>query len=381
MNRVSDAYAAACFAPSYAAARAKFLAAAARAGAPVHVYVNDGAHAPDGSTLTTDVAVVGPPDARAALLVMSATHGLEGFVGSAAQVALLDDLATGAACRDDVRIVLVHAINPWGFAHASRTTENNVDLNRNFIDWDAGAPPVNEDYAVLHPMLCPQQWNEESLRAAEAGRLGWIEANGRGRYVDVTARGQYSHPTGLNYGGTGREWSNRTLQAIVEQHLAGVQHIALIDWHTALGERGQPFFLCFNEPGDPQWEQASRWWGRERLESNAGFEGSGRPRYTGLLFHGVQRFAAPAAVAGAVVEFGTLPMDQMRRIVQMDRHLKFGERLPDAERAAMREQVLDAFSPFAPSWQRSTLGHAIEIQRQALTGVGQWGAQAGANHR
>ena len=38
----------------------------------------------------------------------------------------------------------------------------------------------------------------------------------------------------------------------------------------------------------------------------------------------------------------------------------------------MREQVFDAFSPFSPGWQRSTLGHAIAIQRQALQGVIDW---------
>ncbi len=368
--RTSAALAAACFSASYASARAKFLLAADRAGARVDVLTNTVATAPDGGTLTTDVALLGPPQAEAALLVFSGTHGPEGFVGSAAQIALLDALALRAQALS-VRVVLVHAINPWGFAHISRTTENNVDLNRNFIDWNA-APPANPPYAELHPLLCPPQWTPQAMEAADAGRDAWIASHGHERYVDVTSRGQYSHPDGLNYGGSGREWSNRALESIVERHLAGVRRIALIDWHTGLGEHGAPFFLCFNEAGGPDWNRACEWWGRDRIESRAGFEGASRPRYTGLLFHGVQHFAAQAEMTGAVIEFGTRPMLEMRRAIQIDRHLKFGAALPAPVRAAMREQVLDAFSPFSPDWQRSALGHAIVIQGQALQGVSAW---------
>jgi len=360
----------ACFSPDYPTARAKFLLAAARARAPVDVFCNDAAPGPDGGMLTTDVAVLGPDDAEHALLVVSATHGPEGFVGSAAQIALLDALAAGARAPA-VRIVLVHAINPWGFAHISRTTENNVDLNRNFIDWRAG-PPSNPPYAELHPMLCPPQWTPQALASANASREAWLERNGQGAYVDVTSRGQYTHPDGLNYGGVGREWSNLTLEKIVARHLAGVKKIALIDWHTGLGERGEPFFLCFNERGGPGWQRACDWWGRANVESSGGFGGAQRPNYTGLLFHGVQRFAGQAEVTGAVIEFGTLPMDEMRLALQVDRYLKFGGELPAAQRAAMKEQLLDAFAPFSPDWQRSVLGHAIRIQQRALDGLRAW---------
>jgi hypothetical protein len=370
MPLATPALVAACFSPSYASARAKFLLAADRAGARVDVLVNTVAVAPDGGTLSTDVAVLGPADAETALLVFSGTHGPEGFVGSAAQIALLEAIGAGAQ-PPPVRVVLVHAINPWGFAHVSRTTENNVDLNRNFIDWSA-PPPVNEAYAELHPLLCPTQWTPQALESANAARAAWIATHGQDRYVDVTNKGQYSHSDGLNYGGSGREWSNQALETIVARHLAGVKRIALIDWHTGLGERGEPFFLCFNEQGGPGWQRACAWWGSERVETKGGFGGSGRPKYTGLLFHGVEQFASGAEVTGAVVEFGTGDMDEMRLALQVDRFLKFGGELPAAQRAAMRERLLDAFSPFSPDWQRSTLGHAIEIQHQALRGAADW---------
>lgn len=360
----------ACFQPSYASARAAFLAAAARAGARTDVFINDRATGPNGSTLTTDVAVLGPDDAQQALLIISATHGPEGFVGSAAQISLLNALANQTE-KPSVRIVLVHAINPWGFSHISRTTENNVDLNRNFIDWDA-AVPENPLYADLHPTLSPTDWTPEALEQANAQREAWVAKHGQDAFVDVTARGQYTHDQGIHYGGTGREWSNYTLEAIVERHLDGVKRIALIDWHTGLGEPGQPFFLCFNEPGDAGWQRACNWWGKDEIETKGGFEGAARPNYSGLVFYGVQRFAKGAEVTGAVIEFGTKNRTDMRRSLQIDQYLKHGKPVTSEQRAQMREELLDAFAPLSLDWKRSVLGHAIKIQEQALDGLKGW---------
>ena len=117
MQLTTPALAAACFSPSYTSARGRFTLAADRVGARLDIFTNDVACAPGGGTLCTDVAVLGPPQAENALVIVSGTHGPEGFVGSAAQIALLDSLAARADAPP-VRIVLIHAINPW----ASRTS-------------------------------------------------------------------------------------------------------------------------------------------------------------------------------------------------------------------------------------------------------------------
>jgi hypothetical protein len=370
MSSVPAALAGACYSPSYAVSRARFLLAAAQAGARVDTWVHPQAGAPDGGSLATDVAVLGPPDAPEAALVVSGTHGPEGFMGAAAQIALLHEIA-GRAEPPPVRIVLVHAINPWGFAHVSRTTEHNVDLNRNFVDWSAAAP-VNEHYAGLHDALCPPDVAPETLGASRARLEAWSAEHGQDAFADATMRGQYTHPEGLNYGGTGPEWSHLVLRQIVERHLASARRIGLIDWHTALGERAQPFFLCFNERGGAAWQRACRWWGTDRIETTGGFGGAGRPRYTGLLFHGVGRFAPQAELTGAVIEFGTLPRDQVRRALQLDRALKFGAPIDPDALADAREQVLEAFCPQSPAWRQAVLGHAIDIQHRMLAGLQAW---------
>ena len=373
MVRIGSGLAADCFSPTYGAARARFLLACERAGARVDSHVNPAAHAPNGGSLTTDVAVLGPDDAKTGFLVVSGTHGPEGFVGSAAQVALLEELAHGARALD-VRLVLLHAVNPWGFAHVIRTTEHHVDLNRNFVDWELGPVP-NERYPELHPILCPDDYSAQGLRQAEEARLAWIRTNGIDAYFDVMAKGQYTRPDGIHYGGTGPEWSHGVVKAIVERHLSQVDRLAVIDWHTGLGEPGQPFFLCFNEPGSAGWERACDWWGRARVETQGGFDGAKRPAYQGLLFYGVQRFARQADVTGAVIEFGTRTPDDMRKAMAIEYRLKFGGELGAVERQALQAEFREAFSPSSLTWQTSVLAHAIEIQHQTLAGLAHWTAR------
>ena len=66
------------FAADYQQARQKFLAACSVVGADLDS-LRHPQSGPDGSTLYTDVAVLGPSGAEAALVLQSATHGGEGF--------------------------------------------------------------------------------------------------------------------------------------------------------------------------------------------------------------------------------------------------------------------------------------------------------------
>lgn len=53
---------------------------------------------------------------------------------------------------------MIHLINPWGTAWSRRVNEDNVDLNRNFVDWKR-AVPRNERYAPLHNAFVCAEWD------------------------------------------------------------------------------------------------------------------------------------------------------------------------------------------------------------------------------
>ena len=358
------------FAESYAAARARFRECTSALGARLTAHDNSAVRGPAGERLTTDVARFGPVDARRALLVIAGTHGIEGFCGAAAMLAWL---AGGApALPGDTAVVLVHGLNPWGFAHRSRTTENNVDLNRNFVD-HRGAAPENPVYAELHPALCPKEWTDATVAASKRAVEEFVARNGRAMLSDYLRRGQYTHTTGLNYGGRAREWSNRILEIIVATELAGAEKVAIIDWHTGLGQRGEDFFICFDDKGTAEFDQAVRWWGAAKVDREKAFEGEDRPRYTGLVFHGVRDFLDGRALAGAVIEFGTRPGIEMREALRADRWLKFA--CPDRSAPlanTLQADIFEAFCPHDDTWRRTVAAAARRIQAEALAGVGSW---------
>ena len=80
-----DVHLAACFAPDYAAARQRFRLACAKQGAPIRSYAS-ATRGPSGEELATDVAWFGARDARTVMVLTAATHGIEGFCGSGAQL-------------------------------------------------------------------------------------------------------------------------------------------------------------------------------------------------------------------------------------------------------------------------------------------------------
>ena len=102
------------FAADYSEAREKFLSAARIAGATTHRYDN-AAKGPRGEALSTDVARLGPDDASRIVMTISSTHGVEGYCGSGFQVDWLAGVGAAGLPRDTA-VVMVHAINPFGFA-------------------------------------------------------------------------------------------------------------------------------------------------------------------------------------------------------------------------------------------------------------------------
>ena len=81
---------------------------------------------PGGDELTIDVASSATEDADNVLVISSGLHGVEGFFGSAVQTMVLERWASSAS--PPVRCVLLHALNPYGFAWIRHPEENNEDL-------------------------------------------------------------------------------------------------------------------------------------------------------------------------------------------------------------------------------------------------------------
>lgn len=242
----------------YADSRADFLERARAAGASITGFDHP-VTGPSGEALACDVAWCGPDDAARVVVVVSGTHGVEGFAGSALQRTWLRD---GEPARPGhVAVCLVHALNPYGFAWVRRVNEDNVDLNRNFVDF--ADPPANDGYDRIADLLVPADWDEETRADTSARLLEVAGEVGLELLQQWVSGGQYRHPTGLFYGGTGPVWSHRTLEAITSQLLAGRERIAIVDLHTGLGPWGVGELISSDSPDDPAYRRAVDWFGAD----------------------------------------------------------------------------------------------------------------------
>ena len=110
------------------------------------------------------------------LVLISATHGVEGFCGAGCQVGYLVDRLYGSL-PPTTRTILIHALNPHGFAWLRRVNENNIDLNRNFQDFTQPLPD-SSPYEAIHDWLIPDDWDGNWRRAADAALQKYIRARG-----------------------------------------------------------------------------------------------------------------------------------------------------------------------------------------------------------
>src|ERR1700741_4637555 len=223
------------FAASYCEARDKFLAAARVAGRPTYRYDNP-RKGPEGESLATDVARLGPDDASRVVVTISSTHGVEGYCGSGFQVDWLASVGAGGLPKDTAA-VFVHAINPYGFAWTRRVTEEGNDLNRNYVD-HSKPYPANEGYLAIADYLVPKDFSEAGRKAADGKLAEYRKQVGDVPYFRAVSGGQYSHPDGMFFGGGGPSWSNRTPPASTDKFLKGRSDVAVIDFHTGLAPYG-----------------------------------------------------------------------------------------------------------------------------------------------
>lgn len=353
------------FSSSYAEARERYWRAAAAIHAPVETHVIPGYRGLEGEDLSTDVVRLGPVSAQRLLVLTSGTHGVEGFCGSAAQIALLHDRSLHALLdRLNVAILVIHAINPYGFSHLSRTNEDNVDLNRNSIDFSQPLP-VNPAYDDLHALLVPSNWPPSDENASAIA--DYISQHGERAYQRALTIGQYRHADGMFFGGHRRVWSTQVLQMLFEQHGATCDSIGWIDFHTGLGPYGHGEKICVGQVGDGELQRARAWWGADVTSPLDGT--SVAANVAGPVLDTLRRTCTHADTTAIAIEYGTIPLVDMLHMLRADAWLR---QHPHAEKPhvdAIHEAVREAFYCNDDIWRGLILGQARVAILQAIIGL------------
>jgi Protein of unknown function (DUF2817) len=355
------------FSQTYAEAREKFHSAAKKRGLSIETHVHPSLRGRDGEELAVDVAILGPTDSESLLCVISGTHGVEGFCGSGAQIALLEDPAVIAAVEQrKVAVMFYHALNPYGFSHWSRTNEDNVDLNRNFRDFSR-PPSVNHAYLEVHDFMVPSTWPPAPQNEARIG--AYVMQRSQQALQAAVTGGQCDRPDGLFFGGRAPAWSNGVFRDVLRRHAATRRRLAWLDFHTGLGPYGHAEKIHSGPNDVAMIAREKSWWG---IDVTSFYDGSSTSApLTGVNYEAPIAECPGVECGGIALEYGTLPLMQALQGLRGDQWLR---NHPDADaktRDAIKRQCRDAFYCDADDWKAMVYGQARAAVLQALQGLAQ----------
>ncbi len=361
------------FSPDYVTAKARFLEAAAHVGARLHSYPQDvgssgesspgdAPHTPEPS-LTIDVAVVPGRTRERAVVISSGLHGVEGFFGSAVQLAWLRAVAEERVPRFDGTTVLIHALNPFGFSQLRRFDADNVDLNRNFLlptERYAGAP---DGYAELSPLLNPTQPSGR-VEVFWWQALAAIRRHGLTKLKAVIAVGQYEFPRGLFFGGHQPATTAEIVQAHFSEWIGDARQVVHIDFHTGLGKWGRAKLLLIDPADSPKVAWYANHFGRDAVEPLASSSGTAYAAQ-GVMGAWLQAHLVDRDYRFFVAEFGTHNVLRVFAALRMENCAFHALEASDPRRIHAARELVECFCPASHRWRRRVLLRGLEVIREA----------------
>ena len=356
-----------CFQPDYSVARRRMLEVCSHIpeelvrDRQVHSHPLTG---PAGESLACDVTVVGQSARPRNLLVLiSGTHGVEGFAGSAIQVDCLPLLVEAVAQNASLGVVVIHAFNPWGFAWLRRSDHEGIDLNRNFADFSKPLPH-NDQYEALH-----QRITNLARGNLDSPAPLWKES-GIDAFAEVFTRGQYRHADGCFFGGNAPSWSRKVLEQVTADEIfASAERIAVVDLHTGLGPYGYGELINDHLPGTPGDEWVRRWYGDNAKSAQLGESVSTMKE--GLLDFYWHRLMGERGCF-VTLEFGTYDMDRLVNALLREQLYQNSIQRDGLPRDITNPDVLELrgfFYPEESSWQQQVLFRGRQVVSLACEGL------------
>lgn len=347
--------------------------------------------------LTIDVGMIGSADCEKALVVSSGLHGVEGFFGSAVQHNWLNDHFEKRPELSDTRIVLIHALNPYGFANVRRCNENNVDLNRNFIDdWsfrnnDKVYQDIWEAYQqysfFLNPESPPSPFEPATIKGLfyllKVGYIirGQMEAKERPGLWNVPSVaklgtqqlrstlpvGQYDMPRGVFFGGMEQEATTQIVRNHLPQWIGSANAIFHLDFHTGLGKFARYKLLVEN---GANYQEKLKWL-VEHFSSDCveGLEGETAYQARGSMAGYCRKMFPDRRYYAVAAEFGTYkPINVLGALRAENRAHHFAEPGSLGFRWA-KGRMMDVFCPASSKWRSETVRASIDLLNRSLVAL------------
>lgn len=193
---------------------------------------------PTDDTLVIDYVFIPASSKPTNLVVMnSGIHGVEAPAGVLFQDVLLGECANRDFDRSETALLVIHVMNPFGAKYGRRFNFANVDLNRNFFDYQTSVERGFQGASVKNPEY------DEVKHLLEGGRINLVDIYAAGlrhgeAKITKALSGQYSSPHGIYYGGSAVQPEGQAIQRLIAEHVAAFKNVAIIDVHTGLGKQG-----------------------------------------------------------------------------------------------------------------------------------------------
>ena len=313
--------------------------------------------ASDEIDLGTDILYLGEPAAETVFVLISGTHGVEGYCGSAIQRFLLEQLAS-IRLPASVAILMVHSLNPWGMHWARRCDVQGIDLNRNFIDFSHPPSLPIEYEQVLQSLLQSQNRHQEMLLQSEK----W----GQAEFDRIFSGGQYAYPWAPFYGGQDKAHGRKVIEKVIVDYQLADRHTVVVDLHTGLGPWSFGELISDHPVDSAGNRQARAYFGAAIANAHEG--GSFSVPKIGLMdycFHQIMQQQG----FFLTLEFGSYGTADLFEVL-LSEHVYWKEHTPgslqDAAYQVHRQRMLEHFCPDDLLWQQAVLFKSWQVFNRVL---------------
>ncbi len=310
--------------------------------------------------LKTDFVVIPSLNKKSKKLIIisSGIHGVEAFTGSALQFSLLDSDDLKNIIKDS-SLMIVHAVNPYGYSFKRRVSENNVDLNRNFLLDKKLYEQTNPKYNAFHSFLNPQNplkmGRFEDLKLFVSSLLKLI-FYGRKELSQIILSGQYEKEKGIYFGGSKAEPQMAMMKEALQRWTTDKEQVLHIDLHTGYGERGRLHFFSSRKATEiPGFNEIFKGYSIDLGEDEDFYTTSG-----GFEKFTVQ-FLAHKKVIPMTFEFGTMDSQtiiggfySLRNMIFENQGFHYGYKDENSKKL-IQSDFLEMFNPSDPEWRKKVI--------------------------
>jgi predicted deacylase len=269
---------------------------------------------------------------------------------------------------EKVSVLIVHSLNPWGFKHNRRGTQNNINLNRNFSLSSKLFRIKNENYLKIKNQLEVREPVTTTFNYPSAN-LAWQMLTKKNVNFDslteAVGRGQYTSPTGINYGGSDFEQQVKSMISLFKEVTPKFKYIFHIDLHTGLGDNGVLHIMTNDEMNQISKKNLKKIFLEERDSDNYELTNSSTHGFYKIFgdYAAIISLINPEpekVIIGITAEFGTVGRGLFGKLTTANRLIRenqghfSGYKSKKVEKA-VKKDYLELFNPSNESWKKNVL--------------------------